>query len=154
MDRLCLFLLDQGIPDEYELDKFNMPHTGTTLSPPKLAMSTAMPNPAPTPSDCFTSGQNFLETFTLLPETTRNTNSRWLQRLFPQTANIISRTSNDMCCFLHSLITPFHLFTSFLSYKACSTNVNSIFHAAIKNYHKNISTSYFSLSLSFINNNN
>ena len=34
MDSLCLFLLDQGIPVEYELDKFNTPYTGTTLFPP------------------------------------------------------------------------------------------------------------------------
>ena len=35
MDPLRLFLLDQGIPVEYELDKFNTPHTGTTLSHPQ-----------------------------------------------------------------------------------------------------------------------
>ena len=35
MDPLCLFLLDQGIPVEYELDKFNTPHTGTTLFHPQ-----------------------------------------------------------------------------------------------------------------------
>ena len=34
MDPLRLFLLDQGIPVEYELDKFNTPHTGTTLFHP------------------------------------------------------------------------------------------------------------------------
>ena len=31
IDPLHLFLLDQGIPVEYELDKFNTPHTGTIL---------------------------------------------------------------------------------------------------------------------------
>ena len=31
----CLFLLDQGIPVEYELGTFNTPHTGTTLRHPK-----------------------------------------------------------------------------------------------------------------------
>ena len=31
MDPLRLFILDQGFPVEYELDKFNTPHTGTTL---------------------------------------------------------------------------------------------------------------------------
>ena len=37
MDSLRLFLLDQGIPVEYELDKFNTPHTETTLfHPPKI----------------------------------------------------------------------------------------------------------------------
>ena len=35
MEPLRLFLLDQGIPVEYELDKFNTPHTGTTLRHPQ-----------------------------------------------------------------------------------------------------------------------
>ena len=35
MNPLCLFLLDQGIPVEYELDEFNTPHTGTTLFHPQ-----------------------------------------------------------------------------------------------------------------------
>ena len=36
MDPLHLFLLDQGFPVEYELDKFNTPQTGTTLRYPKI----------------------------------------------------------------------------------------------------------------------
>ena len=32
---LRLFLLDQGFPVEYELDRFNTPHTGTTLFHPQ-----------------------------------------------------------------------------------------------------------------------
>ena len=67
-------------------------HRNKFTSPPKLVMSTAMPNLTPTPSDYFTSGQHFLETFSLLPETTRNTNQRRLQRLFPQTANMTFNT--------------------------------------------------------------
>ena len=74
MDPLHLFLLDQGIPAEYELDKLNTPHTGTTLFQPQNWLSTAMSNSAPAPSNYFTSEQHFLETFTLHPETTRNTN--------------------------------------------------------------------------------
>ena len=35
MDPLRLFLLDQGFPVEYESDKFNTPHTGTTLHYPQ-----------------------------------------------------------------------------------------------------------------------
>ena len=35
MDPWRLFLLDQGIPVEYELDKCNTPHTGTTLFHPQ-----------------------------------------------------------------------------------------------------------------------
>ena len=87
MDPLRLFLLDQGFPVEHELDKFNMSHRNNFTSPPKLAMSTAIPNSAPTPS-YFTSGQHFLETCTLLPKTIRATKSQWRQRLFPQTANV------------------------------------------------------------------
>ena len=36
MDPLRLFLLNEGIPVEYELDKFNTPHK--FISPQKLAM--------------------------------------------------------------------------------------------------------------------
>ena len=35
MDPLCLFLLDQGFPVEYELDEFNTSYTGTTLRHPQ-----------------------------------------------------------------------------------------------------------------------
>ena len=35
MDPLRLFLLDQEFPVEYELDKFNTPHTWTTLRHPQ-----------------------------------------------------------------------------------------------------------------------
>ena len=35
MNPLCLFLLDQGFPVEYELDKFSTPHTRTTLHHPQ-----------------------------------------------------------------------------------------------------------------------
>ena len=116
-------------------------------------MSIAMSNSAPAPSDYFTSGQQFLETFMLLPQTTRNTNSRWLQSLFPPTANMTFATycehTSLTCPTIHTAISILSLLhfisTSFLSHEACSTNANSIFHAFIKNYHKNISTSYFSL---------
>ena len=37
MDPLRRFLLDQGLPVEYELDKFNTPHTRTTLRTPKIS---------------------------------------------------------------------------------------------------------------------
>ena len=97
MDPERLFLLDQGMPVEYELDKFNTPHTGTTLFPPKkLAMSIAMSNSAPAPSDYFTSGQHFLETFlfsTKQPETQTHSDSKvyflqWQTCLSLHTANI------------------------------------------------------------------
>ena len=120
-------------------------------------MSTAMQNVAPTPSYFFT-GQHFLEIFTLLPETTRTTNSRWLQRFSPQTANTtfatlwrtyLLRTSNQCLdltmhfSFRHlaaKMLSPLsHYFISFpyffTYYETCSINVNPLFHAAIKNLH-------------------
>ena len=65
-------------------------HRNNFTSPQKLAMSTAMQNFAPTPS-YFISRQHFLETFTLLPETTRSTNSRWLQSF------LSSNSKHDFC---------------------------------------------------------
>ena len=65
-------------------------HRNNFTSPPKLAMSTAMQNSAPKPS-YFISWQHFLETFTLLPETTRTTNSRWLQSF------LSSNSKHDFC---------------------------------------------------------
>ena len=73
---LASILLDQGFPVEYELDEFNTPHTGTTLSRLQYWLCRLRcKNSAPTPSN-FTSGQHFLETFTILPETTRTSNSQ------------------------------------------------------------------------------
>ena len=150
MDPLRLFLLDQGFPVEYELDKFNTPHTETTLRHLqnwlyRLRCRIPLRHLATSPL-----GNIFWRHSRFSPKQPESQNSRWLQRLFPQTANmtllhtanIIPRTSKDTRCFLYSLITPFRLFTSFLSHEACSTNAN----AAIKNYHKNILTSWnFSL---------
>ena len=112
---------------------------------------------APTPS-YFTSGQHFLETFTLLPETTRTTNSRWLQ-------SFLSSNSKHDFCYTMANIFPSHiqqclnlsmqfllrrlaakmlsqLYNNFISfpyffpsYETCSINVNPLFHAAIKNLH-------------------
>ena len=120
-------------------------------------MSTAMQNSAPTPS-YFTSGQHFLEIFTLLPETTRTTNSRLLQ-------TFLSSNSKHDFCYTMANIFPSHihqclnltmhfslrhlaakmlsqLYHNFISfpyffpsYETCSINVNPLFHAAIKNLH-------------------
>ena len=76
-------------------------HRNNFTSPPKLAMSTAIQNSAPTPS-YFTSGQHFLETFTLLPETTRTTNSRWLQ-------SFLSSNSKHDFCYTVANISPSHI---------------------------------------------
>ena len=143
MDPLRLFLLDQGIPVEYELDKFNMSHTGTTLFHPQNWLCRLR---------CLIPLRHLVTTSPLgnifwrhsrfspkQPET--QTNSDCNVYFFKQqtwlllhTTNIIPCTSNDTCCFLYSLITPFRIFTSFLSHEACSTNANSIFHAAIKTF--------------------
>ena len=92
--------LDQGFPVEYELDEFNTPHTGTTLSRLQYWMQYWMQNSAPTPS-YFISGQYFLETFTLLPETTRTTNSRRLQTFRS------SKRKHDLC-YTMANISPSH----------------------------------------------
>ena len=59
-------LFDQGSPVKYELEEFNLPHTGTPLSRLQLfSMSTVTRNFAQT-SSYFTPGQHILETFTFL----------------------------------------------------------------------------------------
>ena len=63
-------------------------------------MSTAMQNSTPTPS-YFISGQHFLETFTLLPKTTRTTNP-WVITLF------LSSNSKYNFCYTMVDISPSH----------------------------------------------
>ena len=140
MDPLRLFLLDQGFPVEYELDKFNTPHTGTTLRHPqnwlcRLRCRNSLWHLATSPMDNI---------FTLLLETTRTTNSRWLQRFSPQTANTTFATLmvniSPSHVQRHALLSPLsHNFKSFTyffpSYETRSINVHSLFHAAIKNLH-------------------
>ena len=92
------------------------------------------------------------------PKQPETTNSRWLQRFSPQTANTtfcytmanISPSHIQQCLnltmhfsFRHlaakMLSQLYHNFISspyfFPSYETCSINVNSLFHAAIKNLH-------------------
>ena len=120
-------------------------------------MSTVMQNSPPTPS-YFTFGQHFLETFTLLPETTRTTNSRGL-------LTFLSSNSKHDLCYTMANIFPSHiqqclnltmhfslrhltakmlsqLYHNFISfpyffpsYETCCINVNPLFYAAIKNLH-------------------
>ena len=73
-------------------------HRNNFTSPPKLAMSTAMQNYAPTPS-YFIFGQHFLETLTFLPETTRTTISWWLQ-------SFLSSNSKHDFCYTMANISP------------------------------------------------
>ena len=132
-------------------------HRKNLTSPPKLAMSTAMQNSAPTPS-YFISGQHFLETFMLLFETIRTTNSRWLQSFlssnskhdFCYTMANIFPSLIQQCLNLRMHFSLRHLTAKILSqlynnsisfpyffpyYETCSINVNPLFHAAIKNLH-------------------
>ena len=76
-------------------------HRNNLQSPSVLAMSTAIQNIAPTPS-YFISGQHFLETFTLLPETTRTTNP-WM------TTMILSSTSKHDFCNTYGDISHSHI---------------------------------------------
>ena len=101
MDPLRLFLLDQGIPVEYELDKFNTPHTGTTLFHPQnwlcrlrcLIPFWHLATTSPL--------GNIFWRHSASPETTRNTNSRWLQSLFPPTADMTFATYCEHTSFAH-----------------------------------------------------
>ena len=152
MDPLHLFLLDQGIPVQYESDKFNTPHTGTTLFHPQnwlcwlwcliplrhLATTSPLGNIF-WRHPCFSpNNQKHKLTVTpkFIPSNSKHDFRCILRTYFP-------RTSHNTRCYINFLITPFRLFTSFFSHKACSTNANYIFHAFIKKkYLKNISTSY------------
>ena len=143
MDPLRLFLLDQGIPVEYELDKFNTPHTRTTLFHPKnwlcrlrcliplrhLATTSLLGNIFWRHSASPRNNQK--HKLTVTPKFISSNGKhdfRYILRTY------LPRTSNNTRCYLNSLVTPFRLFTSFLSHEACSTNANSIFHAHIKTF--------------------
>ena len=176
---LASILIDQGFPVEYELDEFNTPHTGTTLRHPQNRLCRLRcKNSTLTPS-YFTSEQHFLETFMLLPETTRTTNSRWLQS-FPSSnskhdfcytmANIspshiqqclnqtmhfsLSHLAAKILSQLHNNFISFPYF--FPSYETGSINVNPLFHAVIKNLHRKPYGIFVFVLLhpSFISNNN
>ena len=140
---LRLFLLDLGIPVEYELDKFNSPHTGTTLFHPKnwlcrlrclipfrhLATTLPLGNIFWRP---HASPRNHQKHKLTVTSTFISSNGKHDFRYILRT--YLPRTSNNTRYYLNSLIIPFRLFTSFFSYEACSTNANSIFLAAIKTF--------------------
>ena len=143
MDSLRLFLLDQGIPVEYELDTFNTPHIGTTLRHPQnwlcrlwcriplrhLALISPLIHIFTRPHASPRNNQKHKLTVTpkFISSNGKHDFRYILRTYFP-------RTSNNTRCYPNFLITPFRLFTSFLFHEACSTNANSIFHVAIKNY--------------------
>ena len=84
----CIYHLDQGIPVEYELDTFNTPHTGTTLCHPQNwlcrcdALFRSRHLALISPLGHF-NGDNAR----LSPNPPDAQNWRWLQSLFPPTAN-------------------------------------------------------------------
>ena len=144
MDLLRLFLLDQGFPVEYELDEFNTPHTGTILHhPPKIGYVEC--------DAVFHSNTyrvNLWATFSgdihASPQNNQN------HKLMVTLTFLSSNSKHDFCYTManispshvqrHVLLSPLHNnFISFPyffpSYETCSINVNSLFHAAIKNLH-------------------
>ena len=138
MEPLRLFLIDQGFPVEYELDKFNTPHTGTTFRP-KLAMSTTMHNSL---------RHHLWATFSGDIHASLRNNQNY--KLTVTSTFLSSNSKHDFCYTManispshvqrHKLLSPLHNnFISFPyffpSYETCSINVNSLFHAAIKNLH-------------------
>ena len=135
-----------------------------------------MQNSAPTPS-YFISGQHFLKTFPLLPETTRTHGD--YNRFCSQTANTTFATlwrtylpqHIQQCLNLTMHFSLRHLAAKMLSqlyhdffsfpyffpsYETCSINVNPSFHAAIKDLHIKLNGIfiYLLLHLPLFSNNN
>ena len=142
MDPLRLFLLDQGFPVEYELDKFNRPHTGTTLRHPKNWLCRRR---CRNPLRLLHLWATFSGDIHASPRNNQN------HKLTVTSTFLFSNSKHDFCYTMasmspshvqrHVLLSPLsHNFKSFPyffpSYETCSINVNSLFHAAIKNLHK------------------
>ena len=126
-------------------------HRNNFMSPPKLAISTAMQNFAQA-SSYFIPGQHFLETFTLLSPNDQdhtfmgddnvpvlNQQTRLLLHLWRP--YITYTFNNALTVTLHISLRqiadkiPSQLLNSFLpSYETRSINVNLLFHAAIKTF--------------------
>ena len=142
MEPLRLFLLDQGIPVEYELDKFNTTHTGTTLFHPQnwlcwlrcLIPLRHLATTSPLWNIFWRHSASPRNRETQTHDDTKFISSNGKHDFCYIQWTYLPRTSNNTRCYLNSLITPFRLFTSFLSHEACRINAKSIFHAAIKNY--------------------
>ena len=135
MDPLRLFLLDQGIPFEYELDKFNTPHTGTTLFHtqnwlcrlrciiPLRHLATTSPLGNIIWRHSASPRNNQKHKLTVTPKFISSNGKHYFRYIL---RTYLPRTSNYTRCYLNSLIIPFRLSTSFLSHEACSTNANYI----------------------------
>ena len=144
MGPLHLFLLDQGFPVEFELDKFNTPHTGTTLHHPqnwlcRLRCRIPLRHLATTPplGNIFWRHSRF-SLKQPEPQTNGDFNIYFLKQqtwLLLHTVNI-PPSHIKRHALLSQLYHNFKLFTYFFPYyETCSINVNSLFHAAIKNLH-------------------
>ena len=149
-------LLDQGFPVEYELNEFNLPHTGTTLSRLQLwlcQLKCKIPLRQPATSSL---GNIFWRHSHFSPQMTRTTHS-WTTKTFQSSTSkhdfcytmaTISHSHIQQCLKLTMHFSLRHLaakmpsqlynnFISFLpsflpSFETCSINVKPLFHAAIK----------------------
>ena len=144
MDPLRLFLLDQGFPVEYELDKFNTPHTGTTLCHPQnwlcwLRCNITLRHLA----IILPLGNIFWRHARFSPKQQSHKNNgdfnvyflKWQTWLLLHTVNI-SPSQVQRHVLLSQLYHNFKLFSYFFPYyETCNININSLFHAAIKNLH-------------------
>ena len=117
----------QGIPDEYKLDAFNMPRTGTTLCHPKIGYVDLTRNPAlDTLAPISPLGQFNGDQRTPLHQTDKNNGDSKAQSLTrPTTHAAISTFSTSHNSISSKYSQPF---TSLAAPKA-----NLIFHAANKN---------------------
>ena len=129
MDAGRLFLLDQVFPVEYELDKFNTPHTGTALCHPqnwlcRLRCNISLRHLATsTLGNIFWRYSRFVPKQLTVTSTFLSSNNKH-DFCYPM-ANI-SPSHIQQClnltlhfsllkCFLHSLITSFRFLTSLLT---------------------------------------
>ena len=138
MDSLSLFLLDQGFPVEYESDKFKTPHN------PKIGYV-----------DCDAESRSDTERLlhlwaTFSGDIHASPRNNLNHKLTVTSTFLSSNSKHDFCYTManisplhvqrHALLSPLsHNFKSFpyffTYYETCSINVNSLFHAAIKNLH-------------------
>ena len=162
-------ITDQGFPVECELDEFNIPHTGTTFSrlqywlcplqckiPLQHLVTSSLDNIfwrysrfSPKQPEPQTHGWPQHS----CPQPTNTTFATLMATYLPHTFNnaltlqCTSSLRHLAAKMLSQLYNNFILFPYFFPpYKTCSININPLFHAAIKNHHKNLTTSlYFSL---------
>ena len=139
----CVYFSDQGFPVEYELDKFNTPHTGTTLRHPqnwlcRLRCNIPLRHLATSPR-----GNIFWRHSRFSPKQPEaQTHGDFNVSLLKQQTRLLlhygehislARPTTLQLSPLHNYFISFPYF--FPSYETCSINVNSLFHAAIKNLH-------------------